>query len=116
MRLVYLLLANCIWLLHFFVVFIALFGWVFPKLWPLYIATLLSVLMSNLLYNYCVLSKWEYDLRKKINPETEYDFSYASYYTYRLTQGRLSPTFLRSTGILFVSLSLGIWCYFTFIF
>ena len=64
------------------------------------------------MFGYCVLSKWEYDLRKRASPQIAYDFSYASYYTYRLTQGRLSGPFLAKAGVIFVSLSLLLNIYF----
>ena len=114
MKIIYIFLANFLWCLHFFIVVISLFGWMFLTLWPLYITTLFSVLVSNLYFNYCLVSKWEYDIRRKLNPDIEYNFSYTSYYTYKLTQGYLSPKFLRYIGIIFVSLSIGIWLYFKF--
>jgi len=112
MRILYRIGADTIWVAHFFIVGLVLFGWMFPSLWYLYIAALVGTLTSLLLLNYCFLSKWEFDLRKKLNPKLEYEFSYASYYTYRLTQGRLSPRFLSRAGMLFVAVSLLINLYF----
>lgn len=116
MRFFYRAGADIIWVLHFLIVVIALFGWLAPWLWPAYIAVLVGTLVSTLVYGYCVLSKWEYQLRKKINEQVEYDFSYASYYTYKLTHGRISPNLLKWGGMLFVCMSLAISLYFRYFF
>lgn len=115
MNFLYRAAADAIWLLHFFVVFIALFGWLIPSLRHVYIMVLVGTLISELALSYCILSKWELELRKKVDSSIEYDFSYASYYTYRLTQGLLRPQFLRWTGIVFISFSLAIQAYFLFL-
>ncbi|HWO07460.1 MAG TPA: DUF2784 family protein [Candidatus Paceibacterota bacterium] len=107
--------ADMIWLTHFLVVCIVLFGWLVPSIWLMYIGVLVATLFSTTVYGYCIMSKWEYDLRRKADPESvDYDFSYASYYTYRLTQGYLSNAFLARAGIVFVSLSLAIQLYFRY--
>ena len=116
MNLIYKLAADAIWLLHFCVVAIALFGWLIPQIWYLYMLVLASVMTSNIFLDYCLLSKWEFDLRKKINPELEYDYAYNSYYTYNLTKGYLSRNFLRNVGLGFTSISLIINLYFAYIF
>ncbi|MBP9717348.1 MAG: DUF2784 family protein [Candidatus Pacebacteria bacterium] len=114
MKIMYRLFADTIWLFHFVVVAIALFGWIIPQIWYLYMCVLASVLTSNILLDYCFLSKWEFDLRKKTSPSLSYDFTYTSYYTYNLTKGYLSKNFLRWTGLGFTSLSLAINLYFVY--
>jgi hypothetical protein len=111
-RIAYRIGADVIWLCHFAVVCIALFGWLIPQLWFLYVAVLAGTLISTLTLGYCILSKWEFDLRKKVNPSMAYDFSYASFYTYRLTLGHLSNVFLARAGVLFAAASLIITLYF----
>jgi Protein of Unknown function (DUF2784) len=116
MKIVYRLLADTIWVLHFLVVFTVLFGWLFPSLWYVYMFVLASTFISNIFWNYCFLSKWEFYLRKKINPKLEYDFTYTSYYTYNLTKGYLSKDFLRWVGLGLTSTSLIINLYFAYFF
>lgn len=116
MKFLYRFLADSIWVLHFFIVAIALFGWVVPDIWYLYMLVLVSILVSNILWNYCFLSKWEFGLRKLINPKLEYDYTYTSYYTYNLTRGYLSQSFLRWAGLGYTSLSLIINIYFKYFF
>ncbi len=112
MRTLYKIAADSIWLVHFAVVCIALFGWLVPSFWVIYLGVLIGTLISTLTLGYCILSKWEFDLRKKLNPALTYNFSYASYYTYRLTQGHLSSRFLARTGVIFCAASLLIYAYF----
>lgn len=114
MKLIYRISADAIWLIHFLVVVLVLFGWLVPSLWYVYMAVLAGALLSELLLNYCFLSKWEFDLRKKINPGLDYDYSYTSYYTYKLTRQHLSTRFLARAGIVFTSFSLAINLYFRF--
>ncbi|MEK7583820.1 MAG: hypothetical protein AAB490_01130 [Patescibacteria group bacterium] len=111
-KLLYKISADIIWLLHFAAVCIALFGWLIPSLWFVYISVLIGTLISTLALGYCVLSKWEFDLRKKIEPTLAYDFVYSSYYTYRLTRGYLSNSFLARAGVIFCAASLAINFYF----
>jgi hypothetical protein len=110
----YRIAADIVWLAHFAVVVIALFGWLAPSLWFVYVAVLIGTLISTLSLGYCIFSKWEFDLRKKVNPSTAYDFTYASFYTYRLTRGYLSNAFLKWAGVGFTGISLLIWLYFKF--
>ena len=104
--------ADTVFIIHAIVVVIVMFGWLVPSLWYLYIAVLLGTLFSELFFSYCLLSKWEFVLRKKINPLLNYEYEFASYYTYRITRGRISGPFLRSTGTMFVVSSLAINLYF----
>ncbi len=116
MRLLYRIGADAIWLIHFLVVVLVLFGWLVPSLWYPYMIVLIGTLISEIIWRYCILSKWEFNLRKKFNSKIDYDFTYASYYTYRLTRGRLSPRFLGQAGIVFTSTSILINIYFRFLF
>ncbi len=104
--------ANLIWAMHFLILCVALFGHLIPSIYPIYLGTLIGVSLSTIFFGYCILSKWEYILRKKINPEINYDFPYVSYYTRRLTQGYLSTNFLRNLTIFFISSCLLINLYF----
>lgn len=102
----YRIVADVVFLTHLLVVLIALFGWLFPAIWPLYVAVLLGTIGSNILLERCFLSDWEFALRKVDNPTVDYDFSYSSYYTYKVTKQRIGDSFLRWAGIAFCSTSL----------
>ncbi len=98
--------ADTVFLIHAGVVVIVMFGWLVPSFWYFYMLVLLATLCSEIFFSYCILSQWEFALRKKIDPLLDYEYEFASYYTYRITQGRLSGSFLRSAGTLFAALSL----------
>jgi hypothetical protein len=115
-RVIYRIGADAIFLVHFLVIAIALFGWLVPSWWHVYMAVLVGILLSELFLSYCVLSKWEFDLRKKMNPRLNYEHSYTTYYTYKLTGRYLGERFLARLGIVFTSLSIAINLYFRFLF
>lgn len=106
--------ADLLFMFHFAVVLILLFGWLFPSLWYLYMLILLATLLSELLLGFCFLSKWEFLLRKKMNPDLDYKYSFSSYYTYKLTQQRLSEKFVQIAAVVFLSSSLVLNLYFHF--
>src|SRR3989344_8629820 len=92
--------ANLLFIFHFLVVVIISFGWLISSIWYVYMATLIITFFSEVILGYCFLSKWEFSLRKKINPEVNYDYSFTSFYTYKLTQHRLSTTFIARAGFM----------------
>ena len=94
---------------------LVLFGWTAPSLWYLYMSALALTLLSDLVFGYCILSKWEFDLRKRANPNIRYNYHWTSYYTYRLTERHLSDMFFTRASILFLIASLGINGYFHFL-
>lgn len=106
MKFLYKIIANVIFVLHLGVVLIVLFGWAIPDFWYVYMGTLVTTLLSDLIFGYCILSKWEFDIRRKINPRIDYDYTWATYYTYRFTNHRLSNETYRKLAIVFLVVSL----------
>ena len=100
------LAANFIFILHTAIVALLFFGWLIPKLWYVYVSLILITLISESFLGYCLLSKWEFDLRKSVNPALEYDYSFSSYYTYKLTRKHLSSRFISAVGTAFLVASL----------
>jgi len=107
--------ANAIFALHAAVVAIIGFGWLAPRIWPLYMVTLLVTLISEVALGYCFLSKWEFDLRKHIDPTLDYDYSFSSFYTYKLTHQHLSQRIIKYAGLVFLIGSIAISIYFKFV-
>lgn len=117
MKLVYRTAAEVIFLIHLgLVLLVVFFGWYFPSLWPWYTAALVVTLISDLAFGYCILSKWEFDLRKKINPQTNYDYTWATHYTYKITNHRISNRFFERMATLFLVVSLANSLYFHLLF
>lgn len=114
MRLVTRIAADCIFLIHCLAVAIIGFGWAIPNIWYLYMSILVVTVISEVALGYCFLSKWEFDLRKKIYPQLSYESGFSSYYTYRLTHQRLSKRFIANAALFFLLASLAIDIYFRF--
>lgn len=114
MKLLYRTLAEVILLIHFLLFLFVLLGPMFPDWWYLYMGALFATLLSDIALGYCIFSKWEFDLRRKVNPELYYDFAWATYYTYKLTNQRLSNKFYNNAIIVFFVFAISINLYFKF--
>ena len=112
MKVLYRILADIIWLLHAVIFFTLAFGWLFPSIWYLYMSLLFATLATDVFLKECVVSKWEFDLRKKVNPHINYNYSFSSYYTYKLTNHRISDSFILIAGVFFTAASILINLYF----
>ena len=114
MKLIYKITADFIFLIHALIFFILLFGWMVPSIWHLYMATLIVTLLFDLFLGYCLLSKWEFSFRKKVNPEIKYDHTWATFYIRKITDNKLSPIFFMWSATIFLSFSLIINLYFRY--
>ena len=112
MKLLYKVSADLIFLVHALLFLVILFGWAIPSIWYIYMSLLVITLLSDLVFGYCPISKWEFYLRKKVNPEVSYDYHWSSYYTRWLTSRNLSPTFFFRVAIFFLTSSLVLNLYF----
>ncbi len=110
------IIANAIFLIHATVVFLAFFGWLFSKIWLIYMAVLILTLISDIVFGYCILSKFEFSIRKKLNPETNYNYTFSSYYTYKLTNHKISDKFIINVAYVFLTSSILINLFFKFIY
>ncbi len=116
MKVLYRIGADTIFLLHLILVVLVVFGWMVSSLWWTYMGALVATLMSDVIFGYCILSKWEFDLRKRLNPETNYDYAWATFYTYKITNKRISDRFYKRTAIVALLLCIAINLYFKFLY
>ena len=116
MKFLYKISADVIFLVHFVLVFIVLFGWSTPAISNIYVGILIITLLSDLIFGYCILSRWEFYLRKKLNPELNYSYSWTTYYTHQFTQKHISENFFKWAAIIFLAGSLAIHFYFQYFF
>ncbi len=79
----YQILANLVFIVHLILVLVILFGWYITKIKYIYLWSLILTLISEVVFGFCLLTKWEFDLRKKIDPNLKYDYSFVSYYAYK---------------------------------
>jgi hypothetical protein len=116
MNLVYKIGANVIFILHLILVLLVIFGWAIPTMLTIYMAALVATLASDIVFGYCILSKWEFNLRKKLNPLLDYNYTWTTFYTYKLTNHRISDNFYKLAAIIALVLSIGINLYFKFLY
>lgn len=114
MKLINKIFTNIIFVIHSITLLIILFGWTIPSIWYVYIGVLVLTLLSELSFGYCILSKWEFDLRKKIDPSLNYNYHWSTFYTYKFTEGRISEKFFDYATRIFlvISLSLNLYLHF----
>jgi hypothetical protein len=98
--------ANALFLFHCAILAIIFFGFLVPSIWLVYMAVMSITLLLDIILGYCILSKWEFDIRKKLNPHLNYDYSFSSYYTYKLSRKRISEIFIERVGFFFLVSSL----------
>ncbi len=112
MKTIYRITADFIFGIHLLVLLVAVFGWLYPSMWVLYMIVLVSALISDIFLGYCILSKWEFILRKKVDQKVDYSYSFTTYYTRNFTKGRIDENFYRSASVVFLALSIIINLYF----
>ena len=115
-RIAYRALADLIFYFHLMLVLLVLFGWALPKLWLLYMFVLEMTLLSDIFFGYCILSKWEFYLRKKIDETVAYSYTWTTYYTYKYTQHTISEKFFERASLIFLLVSIVINLYFHYFF
>ena len=106
--------ADILFVLHFFIVIIGLFGWIIESIWYLYMIVLIVTLISGLALGYCFISKWEFILRNMKNPELSYNYNWTSFYTHKFTNNKLSNIFIERIALFFIISSIIINVYFHF--
>lgn len=114
MKIAYRVGADTIFVLHLLLILLAVFGWIAPSLWWIYMGALFATLISDLTFGYCILSKWEFDLRKKLDPTTDYNYTWTTYYTYKFTNQRISDRFYKKAAVTALALAIAINLYFKF--
>jgi len=109
----YKIYANFVFVLHFILVLVVVFGWLIPgDFFYVFLIFFSLTLISEILLGYCVLTKIEFDLRKKIDPDKKFDKSCIVHYI-RSWRG-LSPrepvinknNFFQKNSFIFIMLGL----------
>lgn len=102
----YKLFANLLLLLHVLVVIIVLVGWYYPSLQMIHLIIAFLVLIAEVFLGYCPLTRWEFLLRKKVEPNLNYDSSFLSYYAYKVLKVDIPGRVIRYPAILVLVLVL----------
>ena len=83
-RYFYSTVANSLFLLHTAFALLVLVGWAIPGLVYVYLPLLLTSLIAERLLGYCVITKWEFAIRKRLHPALHYEHSFLIHYGRRL--------------------------------
>ncbi len=94
-RLLIRLAAETIFLSHALAVCIIMLGWAIPTLYPLHLVLLFGGSVLQVMLGHCFLSRWEFELRKKLNPAISYDSAYITHYMRVLFGNQIRPEFMR---------------------
>ena len=105
-RLAYRILADTLLAIHVFVIFLLLFGWLFSSLRLWYLAALLLTFASEVALGYCFLGKWEFWLRKRVEPRLPYNGSFITYYLEKYFKVRVSSATVQRAVLIFLCVSL----------
>lgn len=91
----YRIAAELVFLFHAGSILIIGLGWAIPALLPVHIALLFGGLFLQLILGHCFLSRWEFWLRKKVDPSIAYDAAYITHYMRVLFGNQIRPQFMR---------------------
>ena len=83
-RYFYLTIANSLFLIHTAFAILVLVGWAIPSVSYIYFPVLIASLVSELVLGHCVLTRWEFDIRKRLYPTLHYEHSFLIHYGSRL--------------------------------
>jgi hypothetical protein len=111
MKFKYTIFANLIFIFHVFVVLTILFDWLYPQYRFIYLSTLILTLISEAILGCCILTKWEFDLRKKLEPSLDYDYGFVTYYGYKFFNINIPRKYVKYPAIVFlvVSIIINLW-------
>lgn len=101
--------ANLVFLVHLGLVLLVVLGWLVPSLFYFFLGAVVATITSEILLRYCVLSKLEFWIRKKIDPHKVYDKSCIVHYSRALAglppralQNPVELTFFKKNTFVFL--------------
>lgn len=111
-RLIYWIGASFLAVVHPVVTLVILLGWAHEDLFCLHGFFVFLTVLSWVFYGHCVLSDWEYKLRKKLDSDIElYEYGYLHYHLRKLTPIAPDKKFIKRIGMPFLVCLLIVWCF-----
>lgn len=108
------ILADILLAVHIIIGIIIFFGWLVPTIRPLYLALLIAWPVSWLLFDCCILSKWEYRLRGIPVPDKDLNGLLMSDHAYRAFKVRIPPRYIFAAGVFVLAVSMLLNALYTF--
>ena len=109
---IYLLGANVLFGVHVFAILSNVAGWLVPGFFFAYLAIMLASIVSELYFGYCVLTKLEFGLRKKVEPNLVFNTSCIKHYAFKFFKigkpAQLNGTTAKTRGYSFLILLLSL--------
>jgi hypothetical protein len=106
--------ADLFFFIHFVLVVIVAVGWLLPILFYTHLSLLLLTLLSEIFLGYCILTRLEFGIRRKLDPMLSFDKSCMVHYI-RKWRGlaprppsTLKLSFFKKNSFLFILLALGL--------
>jgi hypothetical protein len=93
-RLLIRLAAETVFLSHALAVSIITLGWAIPALYPIHLVLLFGGGVLQMMLGHCFLSRWEFALRRKLDPAISYDSAYITHYMRVLFGDQIRPEFM----------------------
>lgn len=81
---------------------IVLIGWYYPVFQTAHLITASLVLLAEIFLGYCPLTRWEFLLRKKVEPDLNYDSSFLSYYAYKILRMNIPGRKIKYPAVVFL--------------
>jgi hypothetical protein len=103
-RMVYRIAADALFLSHVVIVLLICVGWYFPQLYLVHLLALFGASVSNVYFGNCIFSTWEFTLRKKVNPEVNYEHGYMTHYIQKIFGDSMRDSFMKQTIPMFYTL------------
>lgn len=97
--------ANALFVLHVLIGLVILFGWLYAPIRPLYLALLILWPLCWLVFGFCPLSKWEFQLRGINIKDTDLNGEIISYYARKLFGVRIPAPFIFGGGLVLLGIS-----------
>ncbi len=98
--------ANGMFVIHMIWMTVVIFGWAIPGIYPFYVAFLVVNLILEIYFGYCIFTKWEFDLRKQVNPNFEYGPSFIRHYLNKFFGYQVSHSYIKPVAIGFLVVSI----------
>ena len=89
--------AEIVFITHAISVAIIAFGWAVPMLYPAHLVLLFGGGLLQMMLGHCFLSRLEFALRKKLDPNIAYDSAYITHYMQSIFGDQIRPAFMRVT-------------------
>lgn len=114
MKLLYRVGADVVFFFHFIWIMLGMFAWAWAELWYTYVFVVVTTIASYLFSRNCILTRWEFALRRRAGQWLDFSSDWIPYYTHKLGGSRVSDAFLFRAALFFLVSTLALNLYFRY--